>query len=93
MDIKLHLMDDRKIIKTVPTTIEGASSAFLLLMDHLEDSLEDYPCAQSDANKDYWNVIRNDIARAQRNPPATADQITKWYSDIFNVVVHAYKGE
>ena len=86
MTVKLHLMDDRKIIKTVTVGDEGLQVAFTDLLDYLSTVLIDYPCEQSDIHQDFWSIIRMDIAKAKLHPPLTKHQVTEWYSEMFNVV-------
>lgn len=96
MKVKLHLMNDRKIIATeeAPGNI---TVPFKKLMDALIADLDaNYVSEQGDVDKLAVNVMKADAERAKRHPPIR-EKITEFYTGdpassqhYYSVVLHGY---
>lgn len=90
MNLKLHLMDDRHILKTAEVVKGDIAKAFDELLDCILDKVEEYPCQQVDSDNLLWKIIRADVAKAKRCLPTSAGEVTDFRSEMFNMVVHGY---
>lgn len=87
MDVELHLMDDRKVIKSVK--VEGdLKGHFHSLLDTVISSLDEYPCGFHDVDQSMWKVIRAEVAAAKRIPEVTKDTILGFNTEVFSIVYH-----
>ncbi|CAL9969701.1 hypothetical protein VPHD148_0137 [Vibrio phage D148] len=71
--VTLHLMDDRKVLKSVSTGEIGRQAAFEQLMDHVLEVLDEYECGSFDVHKDMHNIVRADVRKALRRPVTKRD--------------------
>lgn len=83
---KLHLMDDRSVLKT-EVVGDDLSEAFYKLMDHIIKVLPEYPCTEFDIYKDMWNVIERDVTRA-KNRPVDKNSILEFNTEMFSIAIH-----
>lgn len=95
MNVKLHLMNDRKIIATEIVT-SSVSTPFKKLMDALILDLDNnYVSEQVDVHKLAVRVMKTEALAARRNPPKR-EKITEFYTGdpaspqhYYSVVSHA----
>lgn len=82
--MKLHVMDDRAVIKTVDD--KDLSEAFIELMDFLISHSKGIYCPPSDLERDLARAMRKDAERGKANPPIDKDGVTSWSTPGFSIV-------
>lgn len=96
MKVKLHLMNDRKIIATEEAP-GNLHVPFRKLMDALiEDLEENYVSEQGDTEKLAVSIMKADAEKAKRHPPVR-EKITEFHTGdpaspqhYYSVVLHGY---
>ncbi len=95
MEVKLHLMNDRKVISTVLVGELDLVDSFKLLMDNLITDIDDnYSNEHYDANLVISNVMKAD-ARKAKETVSTREEMSSFvtgnpeeFEHEYSVVVH-----
>lgn len=90
--IKLHLMDDRNVLKSVEVEEDrddgmGMTNAWLELMVFLENYVDTTPAWEYNLDDLDWKKVKREAAKA-RNMDITRDNIVGFNSSVFSAVWH-----